>query len=400
MAAPDLWWARRQAEQAWQQHLLAGDASGVRTEVSRSWDRSARRVERTRQVAPLVADDDTRERWRESPLRHAVETLTADLQQVVVDGDFIAAVTEADGTILWTDGSTWMRNRAAAVHFVPGGRWDEASMGTNALALSLRSNQAAEVFSAEHYSQAVHDWVCYSAPITARRSGRLLGIIDLSTTWDRAKPLGLSAARLLASNLSLLIPDGAAPTTSPGLVLRTLGGSSVHLDERDVALPPRQIEILAVLSLHPEGLSLDGLHTALYPDLRVKPATVKAELSHLRRALGDVIASRPYRLTVPVAADHLAVLDHVGAGRLHQAVECFAGPLLPASEAPLLREHGRYLEEALRRAVVASGDPDLLFALGSRLPFDVELHERTIRSLGPGDPRSAIAFARVSAAER
>jgi hypothetical protein len=36
-------------------------------------------------------------------------------------------------------------------------------------------------------------------------------------------------------------------------------------------------------------LPMSARHTALYPDLRVKPP-VKAELSHLRRALGDVIA--------------------------------------------------------------------------------------------------------------
>ena len=155
-----------------------------------------------------------------------------------------------------------------------------------------------------------------------------------------------------------------------------------------------------MLTLCPDGLTLDALHAALHPDLRIKPETVKAEMSHLRRALGGAVGSRPYRLTVPVVADHLEVLDHVHAGRLAAAVEAFAGQMLPESEAPMVREHALFLEEALRRAVIASGDPDLLFALGGRLPWDLELHERTLTRLADDDPRAAIAHARAVAARR
>jgi hypothetical protein len=271
-------------------------------------------------------------------------------------------------------------------------------MGTNALALALRTNRPAEVFSAEHFSQAIHDWVCYSAPITETTTGRLLGVVDLSTTWDRAQPLGLGAVQLLAANLGLLVPVSVSLPDDRHLTLRLLGRSGVELDDRELSLPPRQLEILAVLSLHPAGLTLDELHTALHADLRVKPATVKAELSHLRAALGGVIASRPYRLTVAVVADHLEVIEHLTAGRLAPAVAAYTGELLPRSESPLLREHGRYLEAALRRAVIAAGDPELLFALGAHLPHDLEVHERTLARLAPGDHRRPLAAARVDLA--
>lgn len=400
MTGTDLWWARHAAERAWFQHAEAGEAAGVRVEVARSWRRSAQRLDRARDAAPLLDDDRTRELWHASPLRIAVEALRHDLDRVTADGQFVAAVTQADGTILWTHGSRWMRERAAAVHFVPGGRWDELSMGTNALALSLRTNRPAEVFSAEHFSQAIHDWVCYSAPVNDPSSGRVLGVVDLSTTWDRAQPLGLAAVQLLAANLGLLVPTTPRDLLHPPLLLQVLGRAHVELDGRVVSLPPRQVEILAVLSLHPAGLTLDELHTALYPDLRVKPATVKAELSHLRRTLGGIVASRPYRLTVAVAADHLEVLAHIAAGRLDAAVATCAGELLPHSAAPALREHADYLEHALRRAVIARGDPDLLYALGDRLPFDLEVHERTAACLAPDDARRPIVAARTAAARR
>ena len=400
MTHDDLTFARQQAQRAWRRYAEEGDTDGVREEVRRSWERSAIHLTHDRVEAPLVAEDRARERWQHSPVRAAVTALREELDRVVADGGFIAAVTGGDGTILWTQGSSWMRDRAASVHFVPGGRWDEASIGTNALALALQTNAASEVFSAEHYSSAVHDWVCYSAPIHDLRSGRVLGVLDLSTTWDRAHPLGLTAAKLLASNLSLLLPATVEPIEpADGLDLRVLGHPEVRLHGRPVELPRRQLELLTVLSLHPEGMNLQALHAALHPDHTVQPATVKAEVSHLRRALGEnVVASRPYRLAVPVRADHLDVLEDIAAGRLRRAVSTYAGPLLAGTDAPALRDHAHYLEAALRRAVLNADDADLLFALGGQLPDEVEVHERTLARLPDGDPRAAIAHARLTAA--
>lgn len=377
-----------------------GLAVDVRDCIVRSWQRSESHVERAIDRAPLIAEDRAAERWQTSPLRPAIDALSDDVERIVGDGDMIAAITGADGTILWTRGSRWMRDRAARVHFVRAGRWDEASMGTNAMAVALATNEPSEVFSAEHWSRAVHDWVCYSAPIRDQGSGRLLGVLDLSTTYDRAHPLGLSTATLLARNLSLLVPAGATATEEQGLQLTTLGQVRVSMDGRQLTLPPRQVEILVALSLAPDGLSLDALHAALFEDLRVKPATVKAEVSHLRGRLGDVIGSRPYRLELPCAADHVAVVDHLRAGRLARAVELYGGPMLPDSEAPAIREHAAFVETALRRAVLDEGDPDLLFAIGDRMPYDMELHEQALRHLPEEDPRSAIVHARLATARQ
>lgn len=387
--------ARRRAERAWHDHVVWGRTGDVREVVARSWQRSAGHVAPDRPEAPMIAEDRAVERWRSSPLRVAVDQARDDLDRVVGDGDMIAAVTGADGTILWTSGSRHMRDRAATVRFAPGGRWDEASMGTNAMAVALATNRPAEVFAAEHFSRAIHDWVCWSAPIVDPTRDRLLGVIDLSTTWDRAHPLALSTATLLARTLSLLAPAGAVEDAATGLSLQALGRPRVLLDGRELTLPPRHVDILVVLSLHPDGLSLDALHSALHEDGAAKPASVKADVSHLRRRLGAVIGSRPYRLTVPVTADHLDVLEHIRCGRLARAVALYGGELLPDSDAPAVRDHARFVEAALRRATIAAGDPDMLFALGGRLHADVELHRRTRDTLDHGDPRRAIVHARL-----
>ena len=78
------------------------------------------------------------------------------------------------------------------------------------------------VFSAEHYAPIVHNWVCWAAPVHDPVTGRQLGVLDLSTTWDRTHPIGLATARVMARLIETALPRSrrtrrARPTrpTSP-----------------------------------------------------------------------------------------------------------------------------------------------------------------------------------------
>ena len=62
------------------------------------------------------------------------------------------------------------------------------------------------VFSAEHYAPIVHNWVCWAAPVHDPVSGEQLGVIDLSTTWDRTHPIGLATARVMARLIETAMP--------------------------------------------------------------------------------------------------------------------------------------------------------------------------------------------------
>jgi GAF domain len=90
----------------------------------------------------------------------------------------------------------------------------------------------------------------------------------------------------------------------PRLVVRGLGRRRTLLEiggER-LELSPRHSEIVALLSLHPEGLTSRELGRELYgPDC--KAVTVRAEISRLRRRLGPVLARNPYRLDAEVSVD-------------------------------------------------------------------------------------------------
>ncbi|MFF4982891.1 GAF domain-containing protein [Streptomyces sp. NPDC001046] len=374
-----------------------GGSAALRHEVTESWARSLSSVDPGRDSAPVADGGAVHQRWTSSPLYGPVSGLAGELRSIAEDAGFVTAVTDESGTILWTCGGPAMRRQAERVNFAPGGRWDEQAMGTNALSLALRTGRPSSVFSAEHLVSALHGWVCYCAPVHAP-DGRVLGVLDLSTTWDRSHPLAMSTVRSLVTTVE------ARLTTEPHrpgrLRISCLGAERVVQGGRRLALRPRQLEILTLLALEPDGFTAERLRAALYGDRPVTSSTFKAEISHLRRALGGGVSARRYALTVPVACDAVEVLRALEEGDTDAALRRYGGPLLPRSEAPGIEEWRTRLEVTVREAVLASHRPEHALRYGERAPYDTEIHEHALDLLGPRDTRRAIAAGRLTAALR
>ncbi|MEV6009760.1 GAF domain-containing protein [Streptomyces sp. NPDC051976] len=394
-------WARRVPQLKTAARHPAATAP-LRREVTESWRRCVGTVDPGRDSAPVSEDGEVHPRWYDSPLHRPVTDLADELHSIAEDAGFVAAVTDESGTILWTCGGRVMRRRAEQVNFAPGGRWDERAMGTNALSLALRSGRPSTVFSAEHLVAALHGWVCYCAPIRTP-DGRVLGVLDLSTTWDRSHPLALPTVRSLASAIEARLRPGPGVdrAAGPGTVrLNCLGAAQASSGDLPLPLRPRQLEILALLALEPGGLAPERLRAALYGDRAVTASTVKAEVSHLRRALNGGVAVRRYALTAPVACDAVEVLRALERGDTATALQLYRGPLLPLSEAPGVVEWREHLEVVVREAVLASGQPEQVLRYGEHAPYDAEIHRHALRLLAPDDARRAIAAGRLSAALR
>ncbi len=388
----DLAARRLAAVHAWTSFVEHGDeaASLVRPEILSSWARSDAVITPDVRHAPLADEDDTRAFWQGSPLQVAVSRVEDDLRRTAEDGDLVLAVTDADTRILWTYGGRVMRRKAETVNFVAGGRWDDESVGTNALDLANRLSRPAMVFSAEHYASIVHNWVCWAAPVNDPVTGQQLGVIDLSTTWDRTHPIGLATARVMARLIEQAMPrshehPGLVGPTAPdvdGLSLHLLGTAEAHLDGRRLLLNRRQTEILALLAIHSEGLSLERLHALVYGDQGVTLSTLKAEVSHLRSTLGGQLTSRPYRLTMPVTTDVDAVLEAVGSGDVGAALAAYGGDLLPGTNSPALAELGEYVAVAVREALLADPRPEAVVRYSELAPYDAEVIEVCLAHLG------------------
>ena len=407
---PDLQERRVEAVRAWTAFVENGDAAAplVRPEILSSWTRSGAAVRPDVTQAPLADESETRDFWRESPLQVAVERVEEELRRTAEDGDLVIAVTDPDTRILWTYGGRVMRRKAETVNFVPAGRWDDESVGTNALDLAQRTAAPAMVFSAEHYAQAVHNWVCWAAPLHDPITGAQLGVIDLSTTWDRTHPIGLATARMTARLIESALPRTPRPRRQaggalggetlgetlgePGLVMTLLGSVEAWLDGQRLLLNRRQSEVLALLALHPDGLSLEQLHAMVYGDQAVTFSTLKAEVSHLRHTLGGQLSSRPYRLLMPVATDVEHVLSLLRRGDVRAAVEAYGGDLLPGTNSPALAEMGEYVAVAVREALLADPQPEAVVRYSELAPYDTEVMEACLaaRPTRGGRPHPAV----------
>ncbi|MEJ7582651.1 MAG: helix-turn-helix domain-containing protein [Acidimicrobiales bacterium] len=252
------------------------------------------------------------------------------------------------------------------------------------------------MFSAEHWCESVRDWVCWSVPVRSP-DGRRLGVLDLSGRWDTATPVAEHVVAALGRLVQDHLPADALRADLPELELHLLGHLDATLGGLPLALSPRQAELLAALAI--EGpATLDELRERVYGDHPVSAATVKAELSHLRRLLGGGIESRPYRLTMPIRVDAIEIRHLLRQGDLRGATDAYAGQLLPASEAPFAIDHRHIVDVALRRSLLESGDATDLLRFASIHRYDEAILERALALTGATDQRRHEARARLDIA--
>jgi hypothetical protein len=250
--------------------------------------------------------------------------------------------------------------------------------------------------------------VCWAAPVHDPVSGEQLGVIDLSTTWDRTHPIGLATARVMARLIETAMPESrghpsltGSASRNEGLDLRLLGAADARLDGKRLLLNRRQTEILALLALNPAGLSLEHLHAQLYGDQPVTLSTLKAEVSHLRAALDGQLASRPYQLTMPVTVDVNEVLRLLRRGRVREAVAAYGGDLLPGTDSPALVELADYVAVAVREALLADPQPQAVARYTELARYDTEVIEVCLAVMGDRHhPTKALLKGRLAAARR
>jgi hypothetical protein len=352
--------------------VLAGGRPPVRPRgvVARSWSRDASRSN-AREPLPFAAVE---RRRQQSPLSLVVDELRQVLVSVADASSFLMIVTDADGIVLWREGSARVRLRADALGFMEGARWTEATVGTNAIGTSLAEAAPVQLFSAEHFEQAQHPWYCTAAPIHHPVSGELLGVVDVSgpaltlhpvigalvesavklaesRLWrhheHRLERLRQSARGVLATAHGPLllvdehgwvahqsgiavrdrveVPRADRLIAVPGLGLCTperlgegwlirplearedigayldLTGPPVlrlrsHAEPWVTPLTRRHADVLVLLQrAGRSGMTAARLSTALFGD-EEHCVTVRAEVSRLRKVIGGLVSTNPYRL--------------------------------------------------------------------------------------------------------
>jgi hypothetical protein len=145
------------------------------------------------------------------------------------------------------------------------------------------------------------------------------------------------------------VSGGAVAPPRATLRLEALGRRRASLRQAGgaVELSRRHSEILILLALNPEGASGEDLALQIY-GARTKSASLRAEMSRLRRLLGCLLVANPYRLQAEVQADFLDVRQLLDRGRFAAAARRYAGPLLAVSDVPAIVAAREDLEVRLR----------------------------------------------------
>ena len=199
----------RRLRQAWEGYLSGDEPTAVvRRVVQDSWKRSEQAgIPPEHYLAPVIFSDiEVLDRWQDHPLAPVMTVLREYLAAVAEDAEHLVVVSDADGLLVWMEGSPAVRSRAEEMQFVPGALWSESAAGTNAIGTALAVDHPIQIFAAEHFNANVHGWTCSAAPIHDPETGHVLGAIDLTGKLRTVHPHSLAlvgAAARMAESLLL-----------------------------------------------------------------------------------------------------------------------------------------------------------------------------------------------------
>lgn len=107
-------------------------------------------------------------------------TFLEDCHQYMENTKSILALTDGKARFLYAIGDHDMLAHAETLGLKRGLCWDEATAGTNAIALSLENAMPTQVIGAEHYFSSLHSFATTAAPVHDIR-GRIIGVVSLFT---------------------------------------------------------------------------------------------------------------------------------------------------------------------------------------------------------------------------
>ena len=211
------------------------------------------------------------------------------------------------GRMLWVEGDPRLRTLAAGMHFVEGARWAEDVAGTNAPGTALAVDHAVQIYGSEHFRRPVQPWSCSAAPVHDPVTGALLGAIDVTGGDHVASPHVLTLVRATVAAVEGELrwlhreqparrhrPPRPPRRRSRGWRFSAATGPGCHRPRaaRSLAAPLRAPAAAGRGRCRRRGRTAAELAAECHA-ADAAAVTVRAELSRLRRLLGDSCSPPP-----------------------------------------------------------------------------------------------------------
>lgn len=194
-----------QVQKAWERFLSDGKLleSLIRPVVAQSWKRCAQlQIGAGRRQAPLLtAGELHRRRVLSARLIAAAAPALERSRTFLAQAQSMLILSDATGLIIATEGDPRVIDQGHDNHLEPGGHWQEAQMGTNAIGTALAERMPVQIHGTEHYCSEVKGWTCAAAPIVHTGQGRLLGAVDISSRAVSFNPQSMALAISIGSEI-------------------------------------------------------------------------------------------------------------------------------------------------------------------------------------------------------
>ncbi len=161
----------------------------MRQVIAKSWQRSQLSGLKPGRFAPPYAVNGTEHEQR---LLRAVRPVLQRLGEQLSDCKVSVLVTNPRADIA----DRWVADRHLArrldkIMLVAGFSYAEGHVGTNAIGTALEQGGSVAVTGGEHFADALQDMGCAAAPMHDPRTGRVLGIVDVTSMYRDFNPVML-----------------------------------------------------------------------------------------------------------------------------------------------------------------------------------------------------------------
>ena len=194
----------------WEKYIETGKISkDIRSEIIESWHRcQAMNVDPLGGRGTKVTDEESKMSIaKKKELIEVARPIMENVFEMVKNTSYSVVLTDEKGIIIDLIINKDLEEKHIVLNFVKGSKWDEQSVGTNAIGTCLAINKPIQVIGAEHFCKYHHKWTCSAAPIHNNR-GDIIGCFDLSGSAEDVQThtygIAVSSANCIEKQLMIL----------------------------------------------------------------------------------------------------------------------------------------------------------------------------------------------------
>ncbi len=171
-----------QIKERWNAYINTGEISKeINTDILESWHRCEKmNVDYLGGKGTRVLDNELKESVaKKKELINLARPIMENVYEMVKNTSYSVVLTDENGVIVDLIINEDLEKNHVNLNFVEGSKWDEKSVGTNAIGTCLSIDKPVQVIGAEHYCKYHHQWTCSAAPIH-NLNGEIIGSFDIS----------------------------------------------------------------------------------------------------------------------------------------------------------------------------------------------------------------------------